>query len=263
MGNLFSQPTSTVADRGLSNELWNGREGGCPRHEIRDNPGAGYYFDDRFMRMGQELTVADAQDWIVTNATNGTFAHVTGDTNVYGGERVLDTGDGTDARGVASAQVPHASFLPEAGTIITCEFMFETDVLLGDWFIGLAEVDTSVINSGANTTANHVGFESVTGNGVVLQQSEKGGVRNTAIDTPKTLVAATKIKLGFRITGVTKIEYYIDGVKTPTDITTASGATTPIPAVTLVPTLSLLNSSSDRVKWLCEWFACYAERRKV
>lgn len=239
--------------RGRSRELWDT----CNRPDIRDDFAQGYYFDDDFMVGKAEGTATDSQLWEVSSLTSGSFDIDSTATDAYGGIRILDTGASTDNQGVGSAQVDQATFIPTADTTIWFETRLQVDGLTGSFFFGLSEVDTTLLSATANTSANHIGFESLGGDSVILLQGEKAGARNTALATPATLVAATYIKLGFKVTGVTRVQFYIDGVEKPaTELAVAN-----IPIVTLVPSLSLVNTGSTQVKAKVDWVSCFAQRR--
>lgn len=202
--------------RALSNSLW----ANCPLQSIRENPGKGFYFEDDFSGLRTGVYTA-------TQATSGTFAAGT----EYGGVAVADPGAATATQGI-NVQATAAQFLPAVDKKIFFEARIKASAITSgiNFFLGLAEVDTTVIAASAVSTANHAGWSSVTADGILLFNSEKASAGNTGAAT--TLVAATYLKLGFLIDGLTSIKQFIDGVETGTAKVAAN-----IPIVNLVPTL--------------------------
>jgi len=202
--------------RELSQALW----ANCPRESIMANPGQGKYFHDDFMDL-------PTGKYTVTQATSGTFAAGT----VEGGAAVADPGAATATQG-PNIQLDSAQFKPAAGKKIYFEARIKASAITSgiNFFLGLAEVDTTVIATNAVSTANHVGFSSVTADGILLFNSEKAGTGDTGACT--TLEADTWVKLGFLIDGVDSIKQFVDGVETGTAKVAAN-----IPIVELVPTL--------------------------
>lgn len=202
--------------RELSQALW----ANCPRESIMANPGLGKYFRDDFMKF-----MADV--YTVTQATSGTFAAGAAE----GGIATADPGAATATQG-PNVQVDSAQFKPAAGKRIYFEARIKASAITSgiNFFLGLAEVDTTVIAANAISTANHIGFSSVTADGVLLFNSEKAGAGDTGLCT--TLVADTWVKLGFLVDGLDSIKQYVNGVLTGTAKVPAN-----IPIVELVPTL--------------------------
>lgn len=206
--------------RDLSQTLWQN----APLQTVRENPGKGLCFEDDFMANYADLTDGG---YVVSQATSGTFASGTEE----GGVAVADPGAATATQG-PNIQVDGAQFLPAAGKKIYCEARIKASAITSgiNFFLGLAEVDTTVIATNAISTANHVGFSSVTADGILLFNSEKAGAGDTG--ACHTLVAGEYVKLGFLIDGVDSIKQFVNGVETGTAKVTAN-----IPIVNLVPTL--------------------------
>lgn len=162
---------------------------------------------DIFVDMDDFVTTPiDDEDYAFTNATAGTMALDAAGEN---GVLLLDCNSTTATQG-AQMQRPAASFKPEAGRNI----YFETYVKVADsatgpkLFIGLAEIDTTIISASAVSTANHIGFSCVTNNNVLLVNSEKATDGETGSCT--TLVDDTWVKLGFVVNGVSSIDFYVN-----------------------------------------------------
>jgi hypothetical protein len=148
-------------------------------------------------------------DWVVTNATSGTAEVIDG----AGGILSLDAGAVTQHQGV---QVQHKTetILPAADKDILFECQIEvTDTFdKAQLFLGLSVLDTTLMDSGLNTSTDHIGLEiPTTGAGVVDLVSEKGGVRGNQ-DTVHTLVEATFVILGFYVDGLNSVTPLINGL---------------------------------------------------
>ena len=117
-------------------------------------------------------------------------------------------------------------------------------------FVGLAEVDTSVLASAANSTANHVGFEAINTTAMGIH-SEKAGSRSSTAAV-HTVVDDAYVKLGFLIDGLTKITPYVNGVaKTAITLVTA------IPIVEMTPSFVCKAGATTRPVLSIDWVACY------
>jgi hypothetical protein len=166
------------------------------------------------------------EEWILTQAVSGTAVAGT----LAGGVFTLGAGATTNHQG-PNVQLAGVDFVPAAGKDIWFEARVKVNVLTGRYFVGLAELDTTIIASGAMTTDNHIGFSSLAGAGVVNLDSEKAtaGLATTAVHT---FVADTYVKLGFKVSGVTSIQAYVNGVAVGDPNPTAN-----VPIVGLTPSL--------------------------
>lgn len=209
-----------ASDRGPTTELWKGiPEPGCdPRFGV-------CLFDDM-----HDLATGN---WTATQATAGTWAL---DTTVGDrGVALADCNSTTATQGI-NVQRPGWAVAPAAGKIIAYEGLLKAaDIATGpEFFWGLSVVDTTLIASSANSSADHVGFESVTDNNILLFHTEDGGTRVSGATSPHTLVDDTYVKLGFRIIGLTAVEVYVNG----SIVNVAFSATPDIPEGSiLVPSL--------------------------
>jgi hypothetical protein len=185
-------------------------------------------FEDFFLDgddfVTQQIT---AEDYTETNATAGTaLIDATGDNGVL----LLDSASSTATQGVQIQRIA-ANFVPKAGRSI----WFETRVKITDtatgpqMFLGLANIDSTIIASSLVTTTSHIGFSSITDDNALLGLSEKAGVAATGVNTT-TLVNNTWATLGFIVNGLTDITFYVNGAAV-SKITTV----TAIPAVALAP----------------------------
>lgn len=204
---------------GHSSGLW----ATCPILEYLFDPTIGILLDEQWQSYDPEATNGD---YVLTQATAGTAAISTAAPGVL----ELDCNSTTQGQGVQLQRVKSA-FIPAAGKHIWGEFKFKVVDTFDkvQLFAGLSEIDTTLIAAGANSSANHIGWEVATaGAGVVTFAGEKAGARGTK--TGPTLAEDTYVKLGFYVDGVTSIQQYVNGVATGTTIGTAN-----VPIVALYP----------------------------
>lgn len=201
-----------------ANNLWKD----CPLLEYIHDPSIGVYLDEQFISYDATSTTGD---YVLTQATTGTAAISTAASGVL----ELDSNSTTATQG-ANLQRAKAVFVPAAGK----DIWFETKIKIVDTFdkcelfAGLSEVDTTLLASSANSSANHVGWQCVTDDGVLLFSAEKATAGATT--AAATIAEATYIKLGFKVNGVSTVDQYINGVKVGTGHVTAN-----IPIVAMVP----------------------------
>lgn len=207
-----------VLSPGYGTSLWRT----CPLWEYQFDPMIGTLLDERWNNYDPEATVGD---YVLTAATAGTAAVSTAAPGVL----ELDSASTTAAQG-ATLQHNKAVFVPAAGKHIWAEFKFKiVDTFdKAEIFVGLSELDTTLIAGSANSSANHIGWQCVTDDGVLLFTSEKAGAGATKACA--TLVEDTYIRLGFYVNGVTEVEQYVNGV-----LTGVNHATANVPIVALYP----------------------------
>lgn len=247
MGDFITKPKAKAGSerRGLSPTIFSQ----CPITIIKNGGfSEGFGYDTDF------ITFNDESPWVVTNATAGTAAL----DDAKGGVLLLDSASTTSGQGVQmqlGGATGAESFIASADSKI----YFEARIKLADIgsttvqaFLGLSEVDTTVIASGANSSANHIGFEFIDDTDVDLK-SEKAGTRS-ASDSLGTIVDDTYMKLGFIVDGVTKITPYIDGVA-------GTAITTNIPIVEMTPTFVCQTSGTTDPIMHVDWVACYQVER--
>jgi hypothetical protein len=189
------------------------------------------FFDD----FHSLATAADT--WIETAASSGTIVAGV----KAGGVATFDSGAITDGQG-PQQQLAGVDFFPAAGKTIWFECRVNPLVFItGDYFFGLAELDTTVVASSDMSTSNHIGFQSFTGDGVLLANAAKAGTAVTPFSVGYTLTAATYVRLGFVVNGVTSVTYYVNGTAVATTVATAN-----IPIVGLTPTFVLHATGTDQ-----------------
>ena len=185
----------------------------CPTIAALHDPGMAQVLFEDFNNV-QAATLAG---WTATQASTGTWALA----DAGSGVALADSGSSTATQGVNVQKIGEC-FLPAADK----DIWYETRVKVVDTFnkaelfIGLSVTDTTIIATSANSSTDHIGWQCVTDDGVLLFTAEKGGTGVTRAAT--TLVEDTWIKLGFHVKGVSSIDQYINGVKVGTVNVTAN-----------------------------------------
>jgi hypothetical protein len=193
--------------------------------------------------------VKATDNWISTQATAGT--NVAG--TLAGGVLTMNAGATTDGQG-PQLQLAGIDFLPAANKDLWFEVKVKNSFTTGDMFFGLAEIDTTLVASSDATTANHIGFSSFTGDGIFLRDANKASTRvNTG--ALHTLVADTYVRLGFKVTGVTSIQFYVNGVATGSTVATAS-----IPIVGLTPSFTVHATGTNQDVVDIDWVKIFQLR---
>jgi len=197
---------------GPSELLWND----CPWKNIEGNPGLGITFFDDFVGDHNPTT---AEGWVITATTTGTLGLVAAE----GGELKADSAGSTTADDGIEAQLLNCRVLPAAGKTIWFEARVKMNDATDQYYVGLAATDTSIIPAGAMDDAvDKCGF-------VHLAASTDNKIssitaRTSADDLTADVadnVDATYTTLGFRITGLTSVEFYVNGVLVETGSTAA------------------------------------------
>jgi len=183
----------------------------CPLAEYAHDPSIGVYVNESWVDY-------DATDvYTLTQAVAGTAAISTAAPGVL----EIDANSTTATQGV-NLQRLGACFLPAANKDIWAEFKFKiVDTYdKAEIFVGLANSDTSIIATSANSSTDHIGWQCVTDDGVLLFTSEKGGAGTTSACA--TITEAAYIKLSFFVDGVTSVQQYVNDVSTGTAHATAN-----------------------------------------
>ena len=153
--------------------------------------------------------------------------------------------DGTQLQlgGTGDTETTGESFLPAVGRNIWFEARVKSDdVAEHDFFVGLAIQDTSVI---ASVPANIIGF--VTHDGDSLLDFIHNASTEVSI---ATLAANTYVKVGFKITGTSLCEYYVNDVK-------VGSVTNDIPATEMKLTIAQLTGEANAATLSIDYVACY------
>jgi len=217
------------------------------------DPGVGFVYFNDFLGAGIEVGAdadADHLGWEGTylNA-DGTDAEIGCPVGV-GGELLVANLSNTADEGV-DLQLLNCCVKPAAGKTIWFEARIYLSHVDNQIFVGLNTTSGVVIAGGeldeAGANASGIGFftdePSATGvGGTVTQKAGSSDVTEDIV----TLAATTWYNIGFKVTGVTKIEFYQDGVLIETGVTTAA-----IPdAIELALTLVCMNEDGTNANTL-------------
>jgi len=195
----------------------------CPLLEYLHDPSIGHYLNESWVSYNAASTTGD---YVLTQATTGTGAISTAAPGVL----ELDSNSTTATQG-ANLQRVKSVFLPATGKSIWAEFSLKIVDTFDkvELFVGLSDVETAILASSANASDNHIGWQCVTDDGVLLFTSEKAGTGATK--AAATIAEDTYIKLGFFYDGsADTVQQYINGLAVGTAHATAN-----IPKVALVP----------------------------
>jgi len=164
----------------------------CPLLEYMFDPSIGTLLEYNGHDYDPEATNGN---YVLTQATAGSAAMSTTES----GTLLISAGSTTSTHG-ANVQRVKSAFIPAASKDIWAEFNVSwTGVsnLNVETFVGLSEVDTSIIGSSAMSTANHIGWQSLTDDGVLLFDVEKASAPTTTRDLdPYELQSSWPASLG-------------------------------------------------------------------
>lgn len=208
-----------VLSTDYASNLWNT----CPLAEYAHDPAIGVYLNESFTSYNAAATTGD---WVLTQATTGTGAISTAAPGVL----EIDSNSTTATQG-ANAQRVKSIFLPASGKSIwyECSFKIVDTYDKAEIFVGLSDVETAILASSANASDNHIGWQCVTDDGVLLFTSEKAGTGTTSAAV--TIAEDTYVKLGFYYDGTADtVQQYVNGVAVGSAHVTAN-----IPKVAVVP----------------------------
>jgi len=189
----------------------------CPWDEISRNPGVGATYFDDYIGVSNTTT---AEGWVITQTTSGTMLPAA----VEGGALLLDTAGHASADDGIECQLLNCRFLPAAGKTIWFEARVKMNDATDQYFVGLAATDTSIIPAGAMDDAvDKCGFVHLAAStdnkisSITSRTSEDDLTADVADNTD-----ATYMTLGFRITGLTSVEFYVNGALVETCTTAAA-----------------------------------------
>jgi len=183
--------------------------------------------------------------WALTQNSAGAWDTQASEAGRMGMVRV-DTGDATQYHGPNIQADNSGLFIPAVDKIIAFEACIRpTTTMASDFFLGLAGVNATVLTTNGHsfTETNTIGFESLTGDKVLLGRGDKAGTADTStVNGGDALVVATWYNLGFVVEGLTKVTFFVNGVAQTDTIVTANIPT----AEALAPTFALHNYASER-----------------
>ena len=189
----------------------------CPWSDLKNNPGIGITYFDDFMG-GANLV--STEGWTITQTTTGTLGLVAAE----GGALIADTAGSTSANDGLEAQLLNCRFLPAAGKTIWFEARVKVSDATDQWLIGLAATDTSLIAAGVlDDVVDKIGFVHAAAD--TDNKVSSFTARTSAEDETSDVAAvvdATYATYGFRITGLTSVEFYVNGALVETGVTGAN-----------------------------------------
>ena len=226
--------------RGLSPALWAKQ----PRDFQGLNVGFGFLND----------FLSYEADFLLAQDSAGAVAM---DTAAKGGVLLLDVAGTSDNQGPdlqMGGTAAASSFIASADSKIYYETRIKVvDTLAAaQLFVGVGAVLTPFIDSDANASPNHIGFESFSSTSATFA-SEKAGTRSSTA-AAATLAEGTYIKLGFVVDGVSKVTPYVNGVA-------GTAFTANIPIVAVTPTFAIRSTGSTDPIMHIDWVACYQEEQ--
>jgi hypothetical protein len=189
--------------------------------------------------------------YTITQATTGTWEL---DADAENGVLSIDSNSTTEAQGL-QFQKSLASFLPKADRNLWFEARVKVTGITNlnaELFIGLAEIDSTVIAASAVHTSNHIGFSSVTDDGVLLANAEKAGTGAT--NTGVTIKADTWYRLGFKVSGLTSVSFFVN------DQYVSALPAANIPIVVLAPTFVCQSGGTDQPVLHVDYVICQQTR---
>ena len=158
-----------------------------------------------------------ADEWTATDATAGTqdIADARGGILRLTSAAGENQGNNLQLGGTGDTETTGESWAPAAGKNLWFEaYISQNDVLQNDIFVGLHNEDTTIIARGSD----YIGFYTVDGSAALNVQSANTSVVSSGLGVA-TLVNATFAKVGFKVSGLDKIEFYVNDVLVETIMT--------------------------------------------
>jgi hypothetical protein len=210
---MGSYVTSSTLGVGLSPLLW----GDAPSAAELADPGNGISYFNDFLD-APNLTTAEG--WVITQVTSGTLTHEADE----GGAIKADSGGNATADDGVNAQLLGCRFLPKAGTNIWFEARVKMNDATDQYFIGLAATDTTLIAAGVlDDVSDKVGFyhEAASTDDKISSVTARTSADDKTADVADN-ADGTYMTVGFKITGLTSVEFYVNGALVETGVTAAN-----------------------------------------
>ena len=194
----------SASGKGPSPALWSD----CPWLALEYGAKEGFVYKNDFMG---PIEPTDDKGWAITNTTTGSIA---AGTTEQGGTIVFSSNGSTTSDDGIEAQLTNCLVKPAAGKKI----WFEARVKMNDatdlYFVGLAGVDTTLMAAGVvDDVVDKCGFyhEAASTDNYISAISSR--LTSEEKDTDVGANADdTYVKLGFRIDGLSNVEFYRNGV---------------------------------------------------
>ena len=175
------------------------------------------YFED----WDKEIDATTGDGWTLTQSNSTGL--IAAEAVAAGGVLQVNS-EGALADDSINAQLKNCAVLPAAGTNIWFEARVKVSADDQQYFIGLAAVSTAIMASGAlEDTVDKVGFYQEAASTALKISSVTA--RTSADDKTADVAAVaddTWMTLGFKITGLTSVEFYVNGVLVETGSTAAN-----------------------------------------
>jgi len=191
----------------------------CPWKEIEGNPGLGVtYFDDFTGPI--DVTTGDGFTLTLVD-TKGSVSREAG---APGGILQVTSATGDSADDGIQAQLTNCAVLPAAVNTIWFEARVKVSDATQQWYCGLAAVDTTLIAAGAiDDASDKCGFfhHAASTDNKVSSITARTSADDATADVA-AVVDDTWMTIGFRITGLATVEFYVNGVLVETGATAAN-----------------------------------------
>jgi len=198
---------------GFSPLLW----GDCPLDKIKSDPGLGIHYFNDFLNA--ENTV-DTEAWEDSSVTTGTLSLVAAE----GGALIADSAGNTTADDGAEWQLLNCRFLPAAGTNIWFEARVKMNDATDQYYVGLAATDVTLMASGVlDDVVDKCGFfhEAASTDDKISSVTARTSVDDKTVDVAAN-ADGTYMTVGFKITGITTVDFYVNGALVESGAVTAN-----------------------------------------
>lgn len=222
-----------------------------PTNDLANEPLIAFHLFDDFWKFDADESAGSApavtKTWLVDQATAGTATLIDG----QGGLLKLDAGASTADQGVqVQSATEIVKYSDDTPVFIEAYITGFTNHAKCQFFFGLSVLDTTLFDTGENSSANHIGFEmnatSLAAGASKLQfVSEASGTRSTEANV-YTVVDDTDFILGFKIENG-QAQAYINGSPVGDPITTN------IPTTELAITLACLSEGTSQPTVTYDW----------
>ena len=225
----------------------------CPWLAAMHDPSIGYGVFEDFTN----IDAATLAGYTATPQASGTFTLGT----AVGGTGILDSGANTQHQGI-NVQKLGPCFLPAAGLDIWFECLLSTTFPgFLEFFAGLADVDTTLMPTGNLDFGNseYIGFgiETTLAGVMSFYASDAGAELNDSLGAVGTLVTGTQMKMGFKVTGITGIQCWINDVEIALTNVVAAG----IPVIdVLTPTFVCQTDGTSQPIVSLDWYKAFQLR---
>lgn len=210
---------SSEGGRTLSPAVWKEIQIG----NIRDGFLEGILYENDFLNAENLVT---AESWVITTTTTGTLSLVAAE----GGLLKLDSAGHASADDGVEAQLLNCRFRAGADRVLVAEARVKVSNVLQQYFFGLAATDTTLLPSGViDDASDKVGFFRDDGTQVAAGKISAITARAAAeavVENVGSLVNDAYVKLGFRVEGLDRVRFFVNGkqvavVETPANVPNA------------------------------------------